>query len=297
MMRNLIRVRNKIYSFILYLYYFILEVLCKTILVQYSAHSTNLSLMNRNFGDDINKILINKLSNRKVVPYKFSIIGKLFDRNKYMCIGSVVTMFDLHNTIVWGTGVLSSKFTVTGLPKKVISVRGPLSRQFLLEKGIDCPSVYGDPALLLPLVYYPKIEKHYKIGIIPHYLDSKNSSVAQILNKCGKDAVLISVEKYGHWKNFINMILSCDLILSSSLHGIIISDAYNVPNIWCNFGFDMDDSGFKFRDYFLSVGKECSCPIKNIADQNIEDIMIMGQKWQAPYFDKEQYLKTCPFLA
>lgn len=295
MRKYIVKIRNKIYSCILYIYYLIIELFEETILVQYSAHSTHLSLMNRNFGDDINKILIGLLSNKKVIPYKFSIIGKLFNKEKYMCIGSIISMFNLRNSIIWGTGILSSKFTINGHPKKIISVRGPLTRQCLIKNGFKCPEIYGDPALLLPLFYNPSIKKEYKIGIIPHYLDHKSPKLEKLINKLSQNSILISVTDYKNWKDFINKILSCDLILSSSLHGIIISDAYEVPNIWCDFGFKMDDDGFKFRDYFLSVKKKCDSPIENIESKKFEEIIELANKWEKPIFDKEKYLLTCPF--
>ena len=59
------------------------------------------------------------------------------------------------------------------MPQKVLAVRGPLSRNYLLENGVDCPDVYGDPALLFPKYYKPHIYKKYKLGIIAENLGIK----------------------------------------------------------------------------------------------------------------------------
>lgn len=43
------------------------------------------------------------------------------------------------------------------------SVRGPVTRNILMDLGYDVPSVYGDPAILLPLFYNPIVEKNMTI--------------------------------------------------------------------------------------------------------------------------------------
>ncbi|MDY2034134.1 hypothetical protein [Klebsiella pneumoniae] len=40
-----------------------------------------------------------------------------------------------------------------------------------MKEGFPYCSVWGDPGLLLPRVYCPKKNKHYKVGIIPHLKD------------------------------------------------------------------------------------------------------------------------------
>ena len=73
----------------------------------------------------------------------------------------------MDNTIIYGSGAITSNPDIKGRPVKVLSVRGPLTRDVLIKNGIDCPAVYGDPALLLPLVYKPQIKNNERIGIIP----------------------------------------------------------------------------------------------------------------------------------
>lgn len=263
--------------------------------VQYSVFGKNLTLNNRNFGDDINRILVEKLFNKTVIPFKFSLIGKVLKKDKYMCIGSVITMFDLSNTIIWGTGVLSSRFSLNGLPKKVFAVRGPLTRQYLIDRGIECPEVYGDPALLLPRIYLPNIEKKFRVGIIAHYLDQKDLKLQRLINRYRSEVLFIDVVNYGHWKDYVDKILSCEFIISSSLHGLIISDAYSVPNYWCQIKFEMDDEGFKFRDYFLSVNRALLRPFLIENDTTLEELLNLKNRWTPIDINLDKLIINCPF--
>lgn len=298
-MMNIKRILGAVHhriNIVLLMGYFLIKELKKNkVYVQYSVFGKNLTLDNRNFGDDINRILVENLFNKTVIPFKFSLIGNALNKDKFMCIGSVITMFDLSNTIVWGTGVLSSQFSLIGKPKKVYAVRGPLTRQYLIERGIDCPEVYGDPALLLPRIYSPTVEKKYRLGIIAHYLDHKDLRLQNLIERYKSDVLFIDVVNYGKWKEFINKILSCEFIISSSLHGLIISDAYEVPNYWCQIKFEMDDDGFKFRDYFLSVKRNVIKPYIIKHDTTIEELEALKSSWTPIDINIDNLVKNCPF--
>lgn len=54
-------------------------------------------------------------------------------------------------------------------------------------------------------------------------------------------------------EGIITEICSCKKILSTSLHGIIVAQAYNIPALWIKKN-DIGTDGFKFYDYFSSVG-------------------------------------------
>src|SRR5690606_8857665 len=93
-----------------------------------------------------------------------------WDKTHYATIGSILHHVT-KDSIVWGSGIIDKQQPIE--KADFLAVRGPHTREFLLELGYECPEVYGDPALLLSKHYYPEIEKKYKIGIIPHYHDYK----------------------------------------------------------------------------------------------------------------------------
>lgn len=199
-----------------------------------------------NWGDDINFNFLEQITKCKHIPCK--IAG---ESENYAFIGSIIDNKRVNNnTIIWGSGISDENLKLGQKPKKVCCVRGPITKKVLEKNGIDVPPIYGDPALLLPLVYNPPIKKKYKFGIIPHYVSLKNP----ILKTYPEDVHVINLRNYKKWTDIIDEIKSCEIIFSESLHGLIAANAYGIPNVWIK--LDYDKMTVKFHDFFLSVGKD-----------------------------------------
>ena len=56
------------------------------------------------------------------------------------------------------------------------------------------------------------------------------------------------------WKNFIDEIVSASFVISSSLHGIILAEAYGIPCVMLK-DTESDDF-FKYEDYYRSTGRK-----------------------------------------
>lgn len=247
---------------------------------------------NFNWGDDINLHLTRELFHQKIIDYNASLICWLMHSTNYMFVGSVLHTAN-RNSIVWGSGLLSENHLPKCSPQKILAVRGPLSRQQLLKHGIDCPEVYGDPAMLLPRCYQPSFEKKYRIGVIPHIYDEDNPLVTSLCRQAG--VTLISMKDYGDWHSVIDRIASCEMILSSSLHGIIVSDAYGIPNLWVEFSDKVIGNGFKFRDYYGSVHKDVSSPFKVGRQTTLQELEEKRVSWTRPNIDLTPLIDSCPF--
>ncbi len=248
---------------------------------------------NQNLGDDLNYYLLKELTGKEIVN-QYNLYQK-FHVN-YCCVGSILDSSLVNeNSVVWGAGALLGECPIKMKPRKVCAVRGPLTRHYLQSQNIECPSVFGDPALLLPIVYQPVGKKKYKVGVIPHYSDLRTDKLRLFLSQCGEGVQVIKLRGYGDWKKVIDEINECDFIVSSSLHGIIISDAYNIPNVWVEFSDHVLGNGFKFRDYFLSVGRRVSEPVAINESSNLDDLLAIGEQWSPIQFDNSSLIHSCPF--
>ena len=151
--------------------------------------------------------------------------------------------------IIWGTGLQLGTETPVSPEWRIRSVRGPLTRRRLLALGIQCPARYGDIGLILPHFYKPKTTKKYKLGFIPHYIDRARFNG---IHKPEDGVTVIDVTR--PIGKVIESILECEMTMSSSLHGIIVSHAYGIRSMWMRVTDKVAGKGFKFRDYYGSVG-------------------------------------------
>lgn len=166
-----------------------------------------------------------------------------------VCIGSIARLA-LPGQTVYGSGRI--RINEKAEPRAIWKcVRGPITRQNVLDHGGECPAIYGDPALLLPDFCKPR-EKTHKLGIVPHYQDYHK--VYGLLSDTWPDAKIINVVNTNPLE-VAQQITQCESIISSSLHGIIAAQAYDIPVAWVQWT-KLHGDGTKFNDYFQSVDVE-----------------------------------------
>lgn len=253
-------------------------------------------LKHKNWGDDLNIHLLKYLTNKYVYVANKSLLHDKFILKNYSCIGSIIGMFGNSRTEIWGSGVACKDVILGNKPKKVYSVRGKYTRDFLLQNGIECPEIYGDPALLISKYYSAKPIGEFRLGLIPHYVDLDNKFIREFVAN-NKDVLLIDLTNYERWSDICDKIVSCDCIISSSLHGLIASDSYGIPNIWARFSNKIYGGDFKFIDYFSSVSRQENKPLEI---SGVEDLYILKEKAKGHKFSaKINYdviMESCPFL-
>ena len=253
------------------------------------------TVIHNNWGDDINVYLLKLISKKRVIVANQSLYHSYFIRKNYICIGSILGWFENCKSIIWGSGFIDETKLVKTPPMIISSVRGECSRKRLLEQGFECPNVYGDPALLLSRFYTPKTSRKYKLGIVPHFADYDIDFLHEFVNE-HPDCIVIKMKNYKRWTDIVDQIYSCEKIVSSSLHGLIVADSYECPNIWIKMSDNVAGGYFKFHDYFSSVGRIENEPVVVLSKADLQTVYDKEIKMHLCNIDFEGILKTCPFL-
>jgi len=205
-------------------------------------------------------------------------------------IGSILAHADEH-TIVWGSG-LQGTIRLRGKPLEIRAVRGPMSRAELLQQGIDCPEVYGDPALLLPRFYTPKSRPpRYELGLVAHRKDARDPRIREL----GRDPRVRSIDMRTTGMSVIDAFLDCRRVVSSSLHGLVVADAYGIAAGWIRVSERIPGGFFKYHDYHASIGVSNDRPLR-IETATTVDELINHCDLREVRLDLDQLLRVCPLL-
>ena len=182
-------------------------------------------------------------------------------------VGSVVHCLNRPGLNVWGSGLIEPitsslrRRLLFTRPNRVSAVRGSLTRNELQQRlGWDIPPVYGDPALLVPyLLESSDYQRDQAISIVPHYLHFDVFSSC-LLNTSPE--ILVDVRKKP--EEVVRKIANSKVVLSSSLHGLILAQAFRIPWVWLKFvddsqhgqGYRLAGDDFKFEDFFTTVSRK-----------------------------------------
>lgn len=202
--------------------------------------SSGLKNGKKNFGDWLSPILCEAVSGRSVNYAKLKhcdLVG----------VGSLLQRLDnhfwTHRVAVWGSGFIEQQKPHKSI-HQIHSTRGKLSAALIKNREVNS---FGDPGLLCDILLPEKRpEKRFRTGIIPHYVDQQRPEVTEYCKQSGVRLIDIFSETH----SFITQVAQCETILSSSLHGLIVADALNVPNIWIEISDKVRGNRFKFMDYY-----------------------------------------------
>jgi len=164
--------------------------------------------------------------------------------------GSVLEVVKNHNPRhhklrVWGSGFIDKGPKLNNVDVTFDLVRGPLTNERVSNRDI-IPQ--GDPGLLASMVLERSESVKYKLGIVVHMKDLHDVNMQD-----WTDNVLI-ISPYQTPAKVAKDITSCEMVVSSSLHGLIFADSFEVPNFRLKHN-TLEGGDYKFNDYYQSTGR------------------------------------------
>lgn len=211
-----------------------------------------------NFGDLIGPLVVDLvLRSRANAP---STDTTPISRRRVLTVGSILHLASSGDT-VWGSGwngkIPDELHEFTTLD--VRAVRGPLTREKLLKRGLDCPEVYGDPALLLPRLapelFTSDDALQHEVLVVPNLHD-----YSRAMRRGSPFAVL---DPKAPLRHCLSSIAASTLVVGSSLHGIIVAEALGIPARLISSGAEHP---LKYEDYFNGTGREAPRVASSIAE-------------------------------
>ena len=246
----------------------------------------------QNFGDELSPYIVSSLSNLDVHLVSEEVEYKLVG------LGSIITIETLYSgSLFWGSGVLTEtedlnrpKFKIFPLSRikilyhryclyskrklvpQFFAIRGPLSAMRVEQAGLDLNAARknkslatGDPGILMPYLYQPKKKsdhQRFKLGIVIHQSQGAvEKALQKLVQTHYRDQVtVINILRQGdnELEQFVDELCACDKIVSTSLHGLIVAQAYGIPVLFlqseeCPL---QNHSIFKFDDYCQGVAEK-----------------------------------------
>lgn len=197
-----------------------------------------------NVGDAISELIVARISGRRI-----EVVGEAaFDRPNLIAGGSIAHWSDRYS-VLWGCGLISDRIVPSHAPARVLAVRGTLTRDRLRALGVPAGELVGDVAVLLPEIVAGAAPVRHRLGLVPHYVD-RDSSFVDEWRRLGVAVLDVGAAPDA----FVRGLTSCERIVSSSLHGIVLAHAYGIPAAWVELSDRVHGNGFKFFDYYSSLG-------------------------------------------
>jgi len=211
----------------------------------------------KNFGDLLTPYLLGRYA-------KLSSMWAPPEDAQLIMTGSILEHMPMNwQGVIAGVGKLHESSHLHLSNADIFILRGPLT-----AKGFKGDYVLGDPALLADELVGNQ-DKLYNLGIVPHWTDKVLEHDKRFLQYNPK---IIRVDDDP--LEVIRQIGQCRKIISSSLHGIILADAFGIPR-----RIEMaprmlshahQEGGlFKWRDYSASLGMELEIGLTQEPDRNV----------------------------
>ena len=205
----------------------------------------------QNFGDRLTPLLLERFAGVRTEWAPPETAG-------VVCVGSILEHLPARWTgTVAGAGKLAEESRVDLRAARILALRGPLS-----ARGIPGDYVVGDPGLLADELVVTPTRRH-PLGVVPHWSDTRLAMDPAFMVP-GR----VVIDPCGDPVNVVRMIGECEAIVASSLHGIVLADAFGIPRQieYCA-SFEREGGMFKFRDHCAAVGVGFSAGRRQLAER------------------------------
>ena len=244
--------------------------------IHWNPHAWSLPLLGRrlgprvnNFGDLLGPMIVARIAAAEGLVAQSSASQ---GRTRLLSVGSVVH-FGRDGDVVWGSGVNgkmdADRYAFEALD--VRAVRGPKTRAFLQQRGIDVPAIYGDPGLLfadlfseLGLRSRPKTRS---VTVMPNLNDRRAVS--------SRHASIVVLPTEGVTA-CVQAIAESEYVVASSLHAIVIAESIGTP---CRLVAATAESPFKYEDYYLGTGRDPIEPAPSVEAALAESPVEPALEW------------------
>ena len=199
-----------------------------------------------NFGDMITPFIIEKIFGYKTewTPVK---------RCDLACVGSILELIQDHSgdkkIKIWGCGFIKDGPKNEKENLDFYAVRGPSTLGRITQKR---HVALGDPGILANRVFRRAPRVTHKVGVVAHYVDLDSPELKKIK---GNKAYKI-INPLQSPQKVAEEITSCEVVFSSSLHGLIFADSFGIPNFWLPLSDKVLGGAYKFDDYYKATGRE-----------------------------------------
>ena len=191
-----------------------------------------------NWGDRLGPLLLERFAG-------ISSVWAPFPEAQIVTVGSVLQLMPWDwPGIIAGAGKLrrDSPFKY-GSHTQIMALRGPLT-----ARGVTGSYALGDPGLLAPELLGQLPVKEHALGILPHWFDKKLEHRTEFRRY---DPLIIHADEDP--LEVVRKIGSCRKLVTSSLHGVIVADAFHIPRRVEQMDLSRKDTNFKFMDYGGSI--------------------------------------------
>jgi hypothetical protein len=198
----------------------------------------------KNFGDALTPLIFKRYN----IP--FDLVDN-FDEANILGIGSNLDRVrgDHPPIVVWSSGFMYPKAKPIAYNSRVrfLGVRG-YQTAAMVKPSKPTDLAIGDGGLLVTkLLAHETVAKQYDLGVVPHMSDVNSMRALGMMT--WPNTKIINV--LDPVDQVLTEIASCRRIASSSLHGLITADAFEIPHCQLVFshGRELEGAAFKYQDY------------------------------------------------